>query len=1024
MKPLRLSMQAFGPYLEEQVLDFETLARQGLFLIHGPTGAGKTTIFDALTYAFYGAASGDDRKADRLRSDHAPADLRTVVSLDFALGGTSYRIVRKAEFDRPRLKGEGTVREAATADLYRLEQGEEVEKVASGWEKVNKASESLLKLGLKQFTQVIILPQGQFRRFLSGTSGEREKILEILFRTTRYKKIQENLDARASAIAKGFKSQEDERRGLLKSFEGAESVEVIHAGLAKAKAAALVLRQSAEALKEKRDALGKSLQAAEESKKLFTELENAQKAKALVDEASPAIAELAKELEAARGAEPVRVFSEKFRELNHTANALAASLPAAKEDHEATAAALASAEASLKAAAGREGEKAKLEERLAALKTLGTELVELEKKREELAKAKLAEKAEADKTAALNKDLHALEISLPALREKEHVLQAQAESAGLHEENLKQARAQLEEGRAVAEARRHFAANANALFQSKITQAQSALAQAEAAHTKAQDLWMRGQAAVLAANLKEGDPCPVCGSADHPNLARGGEAPNDSLKASNLALEAARAALTAAEKEKASADAARSAQDSVLQAREARLKAEGFADLSSWEAETKRRADLSQQSAAAKLAYVKVRGDIQAADKKLSETRAALKALEKNSETARGVLHSLSGQVAQTEERLAKESLSTVEEAREAYKSTNATILEIKNQSGAAQAARDTSLRSSMAAAEKLRGLEARQAETASMLATAELAFQSALKEHGFSSAEAFATALRPFARTKELQEKIQAHEQAKSSASTRLSLAEKATAGKSSLDPTPLMEAFQAAERSLREENEKAAQAEAKAKHTEDLLARIARLEAEMAGAHEEYKLFGELAEVAKGTNEKGMSFQRYVLATFLDEVVENASLRLRQSSKGRYSLKRATSHEDLRKTGGLELVVEDAWHDTVRPVSTLSGGEGFQASLAMALGLAEVVQAEAGGVYLDAVFVDEGFGTLDADALDLAIRTLMDMQKGGRLVGLISHVPELKQIIQARVEIKPDRAGSRIVSDSFSVGGAAIRN
>ncbi len=158
-------------------------------------------------------------------------------------------------------------------------------------------------------------------------------------------------------------------------------------------------------------------------------------------------------------------------------------------------------------------------------------------------------------------------------------------------------------------------------------------------------------------------------------------------------------------------------------------------------------------------------------------------------------------------------------------------------------------------------------------------------------------------------------------------------------------------------------------------------------------------------------MSFQRYVLATFLDEVVETASLRLRQSSKGRYTLKRATSHEDLRKTGGLELVVEDGWHGTVRPVSTLSGGEGFQASLALALGLAEVVQAKRRRFTSMPFFIDEGFGTLDSEALDLALRTLMDLQKGGRLVGIISHVPELKQIIPSRVKVQADRLGSRIV-------------
>jgi exonuclease SbcC len=1021
MKPLRLNIQAFGPYLAEQTLDFEALAGKSLFLIHGPTGAGKTSIFDAITYAFYGCGSGDDRaKPDGLRSDHAPAELRTEVSLDFALGENRYRVIRKAEFQRPKQRGEGFKLEPASAELLRLEPGEqgyrEAEKLAAGWEKVNKAVEGLLKLGVRQFCQVIILPQGQFRRFLSGTSGEREKILEILFRTTRYKKIQDNLDARASEITKAFKELEGQMKGLLQSHEGAESVDVILAAKAAAEELSTSLQTEATGLSRERDAAQAALHGAEQSQKLFREHAEATAALTQVNARAAEMALLAKELESAEQAEPARYPDERLRGALAEAKKIAESLPACRTAVTEAATNLKAADEKLAAARGREEEKSRLELRLQSLTEIGKELSSLEELRKDATAAAEWRKKAIASGEGLEKDLSTVENSLPDLRKLESSLHQECESVGSLRQALEHKRAIEKDARSLSDTRgrREKSDAFHAAASTRVKEQEAALAAAEAKQTLAQDAWVKGQAAILAAALRAGDACPVCGSEDHPALASAAhpEAPKDSLAAAKAVVDQARAGLDRAKNECFTQENERSALNARVSDLEERLRAAGFTTPEALRAEVAALEEKLKMAEAARGRLTETGEKLKAAEARIHAIKTKLTAHNRELIDASETAMKAQTRVEEIEARVAAQEIKTLAEARQAYAATGRAIEEIKKLLAEATSARELALQKDLSAKEACRSAERQEVENASLVKTCREEFNAALVAAGFTAEEAFRAALRPLPRLREIQQTLKAFESGRAAASTRLELAEKAIAGKEPVDPGPLAEKVKALQSALAELSRRLGDANARAAQAARLLADIAALSDKRSALHEEYSVLGKMAEVAKGGNEKGMSFQRYVLATFLDEVVETASLRLRQSSKGRYTLKRATSHEDLRKTGGLELVVEDGWHGTVRPVSTLSGGEGFQASLALALGLAEVVQAEAGGVYLDAVFIDEGFGTLDSEALDLALRTLMDLQKGGRLVGIISHVPELKQIIPSRVEIKADRLGSRIVT------------
>jgi exonuclease SbcC len=294
-------------------------------------------------------------------------------------------------------------------------------------------------------------------------------------------------------------------------------------------------------------------------------------------------------------------------------------------------------------------------------------------------------------------------------------------------------------------------------------------------------------------------------------------------------------------------------------------------------------------------------------------------------------------------------------------------------------------------------------------LGTAWQIFKTAIADQGFAHLEDFRQARRSASEMNKLDQEITAHGQSLRAASERLERARAAAAsGSTPIDLAPFEHAVRDAQAAREFAVRESATCAGELTQLDAALARLAETCAALIDLERDYATCGKLAEAANGKNPRRVTFQRYVLGWLLDEVLAAASVRLRVMSKGRYTLQRAAEPGSSRGAGGLDLEVLDAHTGTPRAVATLSGGEGFLASLALALGLADVVQAKAGGIRLQTMFVDEGFGTLDPEALDLAIRSLLDLQHGGRLVGIISHVPELRERIDARLEIATERHGS----------------
>lgn len=1016
-------MRAFGPYPGEQVLNFRELGDRSFFLIHGPTGSGKSTILDAICYALYGDTSGGDRDGREMRSHLAePGDL-TEVTFDFALGGEAYRVTRRPEQERPRRRGGGTTLEPAQATLWRRTGlvGDDLEGTVleSQARRVTARVEELTGFRSDQFRQVVLLPQGQFQRLLRADSRERQGILETLFETETFRRIEEALKEAARGVTEAVREME-RRRGLILEQAGAERPEELLARRAEAAGRLGEARRQREAWLREEARAREELAAAVQVVERFQERDRAGEALAALEGQQDDYRVRRRVLERAQKAAPLADLeaqvAQRGREAGEAEAVLAgavAALEAARVAREAAAAALAREEA-------REGEARVARGRLDYLEGLADRVAGLEAARRSLTAALEAAAgtgvARAEARAALAGCQELLEGRRQAL-DKARGEAARTEALELAAREAAQA---LERGRRLEGARlglgRAEGAHGEALR--RLREADASLEAARAYQEGLERDWLAGQAAVLARGLVPGEPCAVCGSTHHPApVLAGDELPGQA------GLEAARGAVQVAEADR---DAARTAET------------ERQGVLLRCQAEVAALEDSLREGTSPALTDLTDLADLAALDVRARELEAALGAAAEAGRQARA----LEAEIRQLEEREAL-ARAALEGAEEALRVATAGLERARAVAGERQGdipeelrdaaalgkareeawARVEACREALEAARRQAGaagevLAGREAEERSARKVAVLAreraeeqvreFTARLRAAGFAGADDYRGACLAVGEMTALQAEIEGYEAGLTAARQRLDRARAAVADLAMPDLEALREAAVAAVDAVAGAAAEAAALETQMKQMDGWLEGLDRAAAELAALGVRYTVVGRLAEVAGGRNPHGVTFQRFVLATLLDDVLMAASRRLRLMSRGRYDLRRATARADQRQAGGLDLEVYDGNTGTTRSVATLSGGESFLASLALALGLADVVQSFAGGIHLETIFVDEGFGTLDPEALDLALGALVDLQRGGRLVGIISHVPELKERIDARLEVTAARGGS----------------
>ena len=920
MRPLKITMSAFGPYAGEVTLDMQKLGKSGIYLITGDTGAGKTTVFDAISYALYGEASGNYRENTTLRSKYASADTPTFVELEFEYNNEIYKINRNPEYPRPNKRGEGFTKQSANAELV-MPDGSVITKI----KEVSAKVEEIIGINKNQFSQIAMIAQGDFRKLLNCETNERSKIFRKIFKTEPY----HNIEIKLSSLFNELKrNREKEKSGIeqyinqLKcnendtlsiELERAKSGDVLIEDVIKL-AGEIINKDTLEYTKTQKniESINEEIEKINSNIKLY---ENQEATKKAYTKASAQLEELkTKRNECEKAYKSAEAQRERLDDLTRKINLINSKMPKYDE--------LKSLENSI----NKRAESFEKSNNLLKLKQ--QEITLLEKEIDE--KSKALEEVKGADLLVQKLTVQKEEISKKAEALKE--LKTEIDRCKTEQKNLKNAQ----------------------------SFAKSALDEYGALENEYNQIYIaffNEQAGIIADELKDGEPCPVCGSTSHPNLARKSEnAPSqaDVESAQNLV----KKAQEKADKARDTASALKSRFDEIA---------------------------ANVKSAAKKLfgtddnVFDDYNSNINALKKEYDDTLALLK-------TANEKLNLY--------QKLDKE----IPEIQEKQKSLSDEISTLNTQKASDEAfisentKRITSIKS-------------------------ELDFESAdlakdkLKEYTNLSSDIKNAIEKSKNDFDDIKSKYDTQKGTKASLENALKEFKEidlASLNEKSLKLNEYKKGVDETAKSLysRIENNKSRVDDISKKR--DILKEY----------DDKYVWLKALSETANGdiSGKEKITLETFVQMTYFDSIIRKANIRLLTMSDGQYELVRRSDAETLKKNEGLALDVIDHFNGSSRSVSTLSGGESFMASLCLALGLSDEIQSSNGGIKLDTMFVDEGFGSLDGEALDRALSALTSLSQGNRLVGIISHVDALRDRIDNKIVITKDRtigSNAQIICD-----------
>lgn len=1013
MRPVRLVMQAFGPYRRQEVVDFGRLGPNRVFLIHGDTGSGKTTILDAMVFALYGDTSGGERRGEQMRCEAAPRDLPTEVVFDFSLGERSYRVRRRPAQEVQSARGSGMVSKQADVTLWErtgCTASEEGVPLATKIREAETQIRDLLGFSCEQFRQVVVLPQGRFRELLSSGSDKREEILRQLFRTERFRELESALAERAKVVRgqmDQLRMQREAQLGLAGAADDAELAALLARATAELQVATARMGEAEEAARRAAD----DLTAAEAADEARQAVAAARSEVDRLEKRGEKMAALRTRLDLALRAEKVQPAADRLREAG-LRSVEAGGMHATAEQR-----LLEARDVEQSAVLALAAENDRLPERqmaAEAVRRLEGLVVAMEAWRS--ARAECVEAAGCVSSARAAQQER--QVALRAANEALNSLRADLATATTAAAQVDAARARWQGAKESLERRLRLSHAQAAVLEAEGCQSAAAAAEAEAldgylqAQARFADIeerWKSTRSVALAGTLRPGEPCPVCGSTEHPRPASAGAADvsDEVLEAGKEAVATARDLYDRARE----AGAASRSDLNASRAREQSIREETgpSAVLSLAEVEE------AVEVCSAELDELVLRADVGSLEEKLAEAEMTVTQAAETAQAAAETLATEEKALAGAEARLNERAAGIPEELRvdgaleDALVRGRARLTELEDAFATAQeqaaTARDTRI-ALQTAAESTAAVQAKSTEHESACREG---FVAALKEHGFPDEHEWQACLASEDERVALQADLGTYRDELQHARGKLQQAELALEGQPELADVELLRV--AAEKA-RSEHTLAVAGYADAKNLIGKLTgvteRMAEIDRTSDDVRRNYETVGVLAEVANGLNAGRVSFQRWVLGVYLDEVLVTASRRLYAMSKGRYQLERQRDVARRGRASGLDLAVFDEFSGTSRPAVTLSGGESFLAALALALGLAETVQEYAAATPLETIFVDEGFGALDADALELAVDALMELQSSGRLVGVISHVAELKQVIPARLEVRGGSTGS----------------
>ncbi|MEO4055423.1 SMC family ATPase [Solibacillus sp. CAU 1738] len=1016
MKPIKLTMRAFGPYKDTEVIDFTELKDNRLFVISGQTGAGKTTIFDGISFALYGSGSGQDRKENKsMRSDFADDQVNTAVELIFEVHGRKYRVMRQLAHVKMGNK-------VATGEAYSF-----MEILPDGTEKqvverqkvtdINQKIEEIIGLSYDQFNQIIMLPQGEFRKLLTSQSENKEAILRKIFKTERYGQIAKKLETKKQLAEQQEKIAKARRDSYIEQIAGAlpHRDSLLFERLQER----ANLYQISEALDEellyyqmkikkdnklyeeafnKHDVQQKAFIELQRQNERISAFELKQKQLAEKQAEQPIFDAKKAQYEAALKAQQLTPLynqctqlKKELDEKTHAVNTLSTRANQLQQE-------FLQVEQQLKVENEREGERHTYVQQLAELGKLKPVYEEIDQlittveqlqntvnehqmKAQQLANDHIQLKQSADKLQLLIEQDELKIAKLPQLLEEQQFLK---EVTALF--------AKLSEEQAVAEK-----------IAIKLTTQQQAYEVAQKQYDVQMEKWLNSQAHTLALTLVQGEPCPVCGSTEHPAISA---ASLDQLDQSQLQLL------------KGNVDK----QYQLFIELETKFKVAQQSQISFEEELQKLNVSLHAneqlmtryEEVMSEVMHLQKLTQLVTANKQqLRDLQQQITHLEITKQQAEQLYHEANASFVQQQ---------TVLEQKRMSMPTNAAnlaqlqqmIAQVEAQLVASQKALNIAQRNyeqvhteSIKTKEILNVTTEQQQELDAKLTTAREQFVNDMKEAGFETFNHFAEASRTKEQIAELQQayldfskELHALTSFVEQEQQQLADVEKVDLSQAVANLAELKQAYEEALRTVNASQECE-------RHCIDYSEKLVAIADEITALEQISHEIIDLYNMLRGQNTKRISFERYIQMGYLEQITEAANVRLKHLSNGQYQLICSDRQESHGRQSGLSLDVYDSYTGQTRDVKSLSGGEKFNASLCLALGMADVIQSFQGSVRIDTMFIDEGFGSLDEESLMRAIDTLIDLQKSGRMIGVISHVAELKAAIPAVLQVEKLKEG-----------------
>ena len=927
MKPLKLTMSAFGSYAGKNVIDF-TGQQQGIFLITGDTGAGKTTIFDAITYALYNQTSGGERNGNMMRSQYAQPETETYVELEFLYRGQTYRVRRNPDYKITKTLKNGKIREQKVPHSVELT-------MPDGTvfpEKKNATDAKIIEiLGLTadQFSQIVMIAQGDFLKLLYTKSDERKMIFSKLFRTDIYWKIQENL--RRKSMEMDERIQENDR-----AFEQEKSRIILLPESEELPLDELVERlreRLKDALKEQNlrranvEELNKKITKYEEINKLFRSLEKIRQTGKELEARQAESKERRQQIENARKADKVLVAEQQNlrqqQEVEQSAQAIAKMTETLANDQE-------------------------------MFETLKTQQQEAEAK----------QKREA---ADIQKKMLALEQSFPSYEALQNARSEEQQAKKVWEDLGKISEESFHKKKAgIAALKEQQKRQEQVVEQTKKNWEQTSLSASESAkhYEHIYEAFLKEQAGILAENLSAGCPCPVCGSTIHP----------DPAKLSDHAV----------------------TELEVEQAKKTRAAAEEKRDLAyaAFEAEKTKKQKLAQ-------AVEKEEADFVLAQTIAKQQR---KEAEQNYVSLQKTAEQIREKLVYPSLAEAKKQYAAMQKALEAAEQE----IERKRQKVSELAEAINTLKGQKLAEEE------NQKTAKKLAAKTEKEYAKLLEKSGFVSEETYHLAILPERSRSKLEREEKEYESQCLRQQSEQKLLEKQVSGKTYTDTTELNEQLKAEKQALKEAEKTYMELHTAYENDRSVLQNCAVYLEKGKKLESEDQVIKSLSKTANGrlSGSAKIDFETYIQRQYFKQIIHEANKRLLTMSNHQFILKLKEEANTGRKTNeGLDLSVYSLVTDSERDVKTLSGGESFLAALAMALGLSDIVERSAGAIHPDMMFIDEGFGSLDAQSRQQAIEVLGELASDSRMVGIISHVTELKEQIDRKLVVNRTDNGSRAV-------------